>query len=152
MFTHLALWRNYLPPSEAVAQSLRIQEGSFLKEKWKTDNPWIAKKGFYVMAKEKLVFVRHGNPGLFLFNVPLDLDLFAGDNVICHTRFGQAHGICVCDSFYTEFGREIRQAAGVGAEATLKSVIGFSGGQPPRANEPAVVPDAVDMPFDEVLW
>ena len=104
------------------------------------------------MAKEKLVFVRHGNPGLFLFNVPLDLDLFAGDNVVCHTRFGQAHGVCVCDSFYTEFGREIRQAAGVGAEATLKSVIGFSGGQPPRANEPAVVPDEVDVPFNEVLW
>lgn len=104
------------------------------------------------MAKEKLVFVRHGNPGLFLFNVPLDLELFAGDNVICDTRHGKAHGICVCDSFYTEFGREIRQAAGVGAEATLKSVIGFSGGQPPRANEPAVVPDEVDVPFDELLW
>lgn len=103
------------------------------------------------MAKEKLVFVRHGNPGLFLFKVPLDLELFAGDTIVCNTRYGQAHGICVCDSFYTEFGCEIRQAAGVGAEAELKSVIGFSGGQPPRINEPVVIPDEVDTPFDELL-
>lgn len=103
------------------------------------------------MAKEKLVFVWHGNPGLFLFNVPLDLELFAGDNVICDTMHGKAHGICVCDSFFTEFGREIRQAAGVSAETTLKSVIGFSAGQPPRVNEPAVAPDEVDVPFNGVL-
>lgn len=103
------------------------------------------------MEKEKLVFVRHGNPGLYLFKVPLDLDLFAGDNVICDTKFGRACGICVCDSFYTEFGREIRQAAGVGAEAELKQVIEFYGGQPPRVSEPVVVPDEIGLPFNELL-
>ena len=104
------------------------------------------------MVKEKLVFVRHENPGLFLFSVPPDLELFAGDNVICDTRHGKAHGICVCDNFYTESGREIRQAAGVGAEMVLKSVIGFSGGQHSRVNELTVVPDEVDVSFDELLW
>ena len=104
------------------------------------------------MAKEKLVFVRHSYPGLFLFNVPIDLDLFAGDNVVCDTRYGKAHGVCVCDSFYTEFGDIIRVAAGVDDETTMKSVIGFSNGQPPRVNELAVVPDEVDVPFDELLW
>lgn len=103
------------------------------------------------MAKEKLVFVRHENPGLFLFKVPLDLDLFAGDIVVCNTRHGNAHGICVCDSFYTEFGREIRWAAGVDAETALKSVISYFGGQPPRVNEPVVVPNEVAIPFDELL-
>lgn len=103
------------------------------------------------MAKEKLVFVRHGNPGLFLFNVPLDLELFAGDRVICDTRRGRAHGMCVCDSFYTEAGREIREASGVPADMVLKSVIGFDGGQPPRVGEPVIVPDDVDIMFDELF-
>lgn len=103
------------------------------------------------MAKEKLVFVRHGNPGLFLFNVPLHLDLFAGDRVICSTKRGQARGMCVCDSFYTETGREIRQAAGVSPDAVLKTVINFDGGQPSRVGETVIVPDEVDITFDELF-
>ena len=103
------------------------------------------------MTKEKLVFVRHGNPGLFLFSVPLDLELFAGDRVICNTRRGKAHGMCVCDSFYTEAGREIRQSAGVNADMVLQTVIGFDGGQPPRADQYIAVPNDVDLMFDELF-
>lgn len=75
------------------------------------------------MREEKLVYVRHANAGLFLFAVPDDLNLKAGDEVVCDTKFGQAEGRCACDSFVTNEGRFVRQAAGVCESTVLKTVL-----------------------------
>lgn len=95
--------------------------------------------------EEKLVYVRHEAPGLFLFSVPDDIDLKAGDEVVCETRFGQADGRCACDSFVTNEGEFVRRASGVSESTVLKNVLRLKY----SAEEEAVIPDTPPITIDE---
>ena len=113
-------------------------------------NTWIApKKGKHM--SDKFVFIKHSLPGFYLFAVPKELELFAGDNVLCDTRHGQAHGVCICDSFTTEKGEIILNAAGVTRDR-LRSIIGFVDGVVPRRHSEATIPEDINLPIDELLF
>ena len=101
------------------------------------------------MEREKLVFIKHSGSGLFLFCVPSELDLFAGDRVVCDTKYGHVSGMCICDSFYTYAGGEIRKAAGVPFNAILKSVIKFDGRFP--QNSEAIINAEINLKIDDIF-
>ena len=103
------------------------------------------------MTKEKLVFVRHKNPGFYLFSVPFDLDLFAGDRVYCETRRGIARSICVCDSFETELGHEIRKAAGITGNSSLRCIIRLPDEKTTGVRGLSLPPNEVDITFDDLF-
>lgn len=104
------------------------------------------------MAKEKLVFVRHPNPGLYLFAVPFDMELFAGDRVICNTRKRQERGVCACDSFTTEEGELIRELSGVATTTVLQYVLKFEDGYTQSPREIIQPPENLDVEFDELFF
>ena len=51
----------------------------------------------------KFVIVKHNNGGKFLFYVPENEYLSAGDQVVCDTKHNPREpGVCCCDSFLAE--------------------------------------------------
>lgn len=71
---------------------------------------------------DKFVIVKHKtiNSRCYLFRVPDDIELLAGDVVVCD-NLGKAEATCVCDSFFTTHGDEVIRMMNA-SRARLKSV------------------------------
>jgi len=72
-----------------------------------------------------IVFVKHtGNSQTYLFEVPADVTLKEGEEVMVQTRKGESSGVCICDSFELE-GSPLTAVAKInGAKFPLQPVIG----------------------------
>ena len=53
---------------------------------------------------KNLVIIKHlQDGGKYLFKVPKEVNLHAGDKIVCNTARGTDQlGICCCDSFYAD--------------------------------------------------
>ena len=73
---------------------------------------------------ERIVIIRHAENGKYLFRVPQDKHLKAGDMVLCQTRRGIVPGMCCCDSFDTDKEETIKKAFGLSENVALAPIIG----------------------------
>jgi len=74
-----------------------------------------------------LVFVKHENQDKqFLFEVPLDAQLYKGDKVFCNTRYGRSLGICETESFLVDDRVASYIIGAVGAYEPLKQILGYA--------------------------
>lgn len=72
-----------------------------------------------------IVFVKHtGCYQVYLFEVPADITLKEGEQVMVQTKKGETSGVCICDSFELE-GSPLTAVAKInGAKFTLQPVVG----------------------------
>lgn len=74
-----------------------------------------------------LVFIKHENGNnKFLFKVPMNITLKAGEKVFAITIIGEKLGTCISDSFIVGEHETACIMAGTGAYYPLKEVIGFA--------------------------
>lgn len=79
------------------------------------------------MNYKNLVFIKHENRfKTFLFQVPIDISLKAGEKVFVNTIKGEAIGDCVTDSFIVDEYTANQIITGTGAYEALKEVVGFA--------------------------
>ena len=99
-----------------------LADKEYINKEW-VDVMLILKSAFEEkMEKERLVFVKHKHGGNFLFKTECDLQ--KGDEVRCDTRYGEADGVCVTDSFEVSEDALLNIVQGVGAYLPLRSVLG----------------------------
>jgi hypothetical protein len=79
------------------------------------------------MKYYNLVFISHSDKEKnYLFRVPLDIRLKAGEKVFTDTAQGEAMGDCVTDSFIVDKYIAEQIIVGAGAYEPLKYVIGWA--------------------------
>lgn len=72
-----------------------------------------------------IVFVKHnGCNQTYLFEVPANITLKEGEEVMVQTRNGETSGVCFCDSFELEGSPLMAVAKANGAKFPLCPVIG----------------------------
>lgn len=72
-----------------------------------------------------IVFVKHtGCNQTYLFEVPANITLKEGEEVMVQTRNGETSGVCVCDSFELDGSPLMAVGKLHGAKFPLKPVIG----------------------------
>ena len=79
------------------------------------------------MKYYNLVFINHGNNNKnYLFQLPLNISLKAGEKVFAQTIIGTCLGTTVSKSFIVDKFTAKQIIAGAGAYEPLKDVIGFA--------------------------